>query len=213
LISKLKSHSFAEIKSGMDYDYNTSRKKLILPEYGRHIQKMVDHLKTIEDRDERNRAAKSIISIMGNMNPHLRDISDFKHKLWDHLALMSDFELDIDSPYEMPARETLTSKPKRVPYITGDIKYRHYGRIIHQMIDAAIEMEDGEDKNRLIKLLANHMKKSYLTWNRSQVTDEVIFNDIQQLSGGKLVIQEDLKLTETKDILAKSKKKHTQRKK
>jgi len=197
----------------MDYDYNTTRKKLILPEYGRHIQKMVDHLKTIEDRDERNKAAKAIISIMGNMNPHLRDISDFKHKLWDHLALMADFDLDIDAPYEMPARETLTSKPEQVPYITGDIKYRHYGRIIHQMIDAAIEMEDGEDKKRLIKLLANHMKKSYLTWNRSQVTDEVIFNDIKQLSDGKLAIHEDLKLTETKDILAKNKKKHTQRKK
>lgn len=211
--SKLKSHSFAEIIPDMDYDYNTTRKNLILPEYGRHIQKMVDHLKTIEDREERNRAAKAIISIMGNMNPHLRDISDFKHKLWDHLALMADFDLDIDSPYEMPAKETLTSKPKQVPYITGDIKYRHYGRIIHQMIDAAIDMEDGEDKKRLIKLLANHMKKSYLTWNRNQVTDEVIFNDIKQLSGGRLIIQEDLKLTETKEILAKGKKKHTQRKK
>lgn len=197
----------------MDYDYNSSRKKLILPEYGRHIQKMVDHARTIEDSEERNKAAKTIISIMGNLNPHLRDISDFKHKLWDHLALMSDFDLDIDSPYETPARETLTSKPKQVPYVTGDIKYRHYGRIIHQMIDAAIEMEDGEEKERLIKLIANHMKKSYLTWNRNQVTDEQIFNDIQQLSGGKIIIREDLKLTETKEILSKNKKKRTPRKK
>ena len=197
----------------MDYDYNSSRKKLILPEYGRHIQKMVDHARTIQDSEERNKAAKTIISIMGNLNPHLRDISDFKHKLWDHLALMSDFDLDIDSPYETPARETLTSKPKQVPYVTGDIKYRHYGRIIHQMIDAAIEMEDGEEKERLIKLIANHMKKSYLTWNRNQVTDEQIFNDIQQLSGGKIIIREDLKLTETKEILSKNKKKRTPRKK
>ena len=197
----------------MDYDYNTTRKKLTLPEYGRHIQKMVDYAKTIEDSDERNKAAKTIISIMGNLNPHLRDISDFKHKLWDHLALMSDFDLDIESPYEVPARETLTSKPKQVPYVTGDIKYRHYGRIIHLMIDAAIEMEDGEEKDRLIKLIANHMKKSYLTWNRSQVTDEIIFHDIHQLSGGKIVIREDLKLTETKDILSKNKKKRTSRKK
>lgn len=197
----------------MDYDYNTSRKKLILPEYGRHIQKMVDYAKTIEDKDERNKAAKTIISIMGNLNPHLRDISDFKHKLWDHLALMSDFDFDIDSPYEVPARETLTSKPKQVPYVTGDIKYRHYGRIIHLMIDVAIEMEEGEEKERLIKLIANHMKKSYLTWNRSVVTDEIIFNDIRQLSGGKIVIREDLKLTETKEILSKNKKKRTARKK
>ena len=213
MITKPKSHSFAEISLEMDYDYNTTRKMLTLPEYGRHIQKMVDHVKTIEDRDERNRAAKTIISIMGNLNPHLRDISDFKHKLWDHLALMADFDLDIDSPYEIPARETLTSKPKQVPYITGDIKYRHYGRIIHQMIDAAIEMDDGEEKERLIKLIANHMKKSYLTWNRNQVTDEFIFNDIRQLSGGKIVIQEGLKLTETKTILLKNKKKRTSRKK
>ena len=197
----------------MDYDYNTTRKKLTLPEYGRHIQKMVDHAKSIEDKEERNKAAKTIISIMGNLNPHLRDISDFKHKLWDHLALMSDFDLDIDSPYEVPARETLTSKPKRVPYITGDIKYRHYGRIIHQMIDVAIEMDEGEEKERLIKLLANHMKKSYLTWNRNVVTDEIIFNDIRQLSGGKIIIREDLKLTETKSILSKNKKKRTTRKK
>jgi hypothetical protein len=197
----------------MDYDYNSTRKKLILPEYGRHIQKMVNHMKTIEDREERNKAAKTIISIMGNLNPHLRDISDFKHKLWDHLALMSDFELDIDSPYEILPRETLTSKPKQVPYVTGNIKYRHYGRIIHQMIDAAIEMEDGEEKDRLIKLIANHMKKSYLTWNRNQVTDEQIFNDIRQLSGGKILVREDLKLTETKEILSKNKKKHTTRKK
>jgi hypothetical protein len=174
---------------------------------------MVDFAKTIEDREERNQAAKTIISIMGNLNPHLRDISDFKHKLWDHLALMSDFDMDIDSPYEVPAKETLTSKPKQVPYVTGDITYRHYGRIIHQMIDVAIEMEEGEEKDRLIKLIANHMKKSYLTWNRNQVTDEIIFNDIRQLSKGRIEIRDGLKLTETKDILTKGKKKRTSRKK
>ncbi|UCG26618.1 MAG: DUF4290 domain-containing protein [Bacteroidales bacterium] len=197
----------------MDYDYNTSRKKLVLPEYGRHIQKMVDHAKAIKDREERNKAAKTIISIMGNMNPHLRDISDFKHKLWDHLALMSDFELDIDSPYEMPARETLISKPKQIPYMSDKIRYLHYGRIMQQMIDAAVEMEDGSDKERLTMLIANHMKKSYLTWNRNQVTDEIIFHDIRQLSGGKIIIPENMKLSETKDILAKSKKKRPPKKK
>ena len=197
----------------MDYDYNTSRKKLVLPEYGRHIQKMVDHAKTIKDREERNKAARTIISIMGNMNPHLRDISDFKHKLWDHLALMSDFEMDIDSPYEIPARETLTSKPKKISYMAGKIRFLHYGRIIQNMIDAAVEMEDGTEKDRLTLLIANHMKKSFLTWNRNQVTDEIIFSDIHHLSGGKITIQPDVKLTETKDILAKSKKKRPAKKK
>lgn len=197
----------------MNYDYNTSRKKLVLPEYGRHIQKMVDHAKTIKDTEERNKAAKTIISIMGNMNPHLRDISDFKHKLWDHLALMSDFEMNIDSPYEMPARETLTAKPKKIQYMSGKIRFLHYGRIIQNMIDAAVEMEEGSEKERLTMLIANHMKKSFLTWNRNQVTDEIIFSDIRQLSGGKISIQPDVKLTETKEILAKSKKKRPTKKK
>ena len=191
----------------MTYDYNSSRNKLILPEYGRNIQKMVNHLKTIEDRDERNKAAKTVIGVMGNLNPHLRDVNDFKHKLWDHLAIISDFDLDIDSPYEWPERESLQSKPEKVPYSQHAIRKKHYGRSIVLMIDKAVELEPGEEKEDLVKMIAYHMKKSYLTWNREAVSDEMIFLDMKNLSGGKLEVNKDLKLPETKDILAKNRSK------
>ncbi|MFO7934890.1 MAG: DUF4290 domain-containing protein [Bacteroidales bacterium] len=190
-----------------NYDYNTSRKKLILPEYGRNIQKMVNHLKTIEDREERNRAARAVIAVMGNLNPHLRDVSDFKHKLWDHLAIIADFELDIDSPYELPEKSKLEEKPNKVPYNQHSIRYKHYGRSIVMMIEKAVEMEPGEEKEDLIKMIANHMKKSYLTWNREAVSDDEILSDLRTLSGGKLEISDDLKLPDTREILAKSRKK------
>ncbi len=188
----------------MSYDYNSSRKKLILPEYGRNIQKMVNHLKTIEDRDERNKAARTVIGVMGNLNPHLRDVADFKHKLWDHLAIISDFELDIDSPYTTPEPESLHSKPKKVPYHQYSIRKKHYGRSIVLMIEKAVALEPGEEKDDLVKMIAYHMKKSYLTWNREAVSDDEIFTDMKTLSGGVLVANPDLKLPETKDILAKN---------
>ncbi len=196
----------------MEYDYNTQRKKLVLPEYGRNIQKMIKHIINIKDREERNRAAKTIISIMGNVNPHLRDISDFKHKLWDHLALISDFKLDIDSPYETIAKETLLEKPKKIPYQHSKIKYLHYGRLIEKLIHKAAELEEGEEKNKLIMLILNHMKKSYLNWNRNQVTDDLIFDNMKELAVGKIEIPDDIKLTETREILARAKKKRMARK-
>ncbi len=190
----------------MSYDYNSQRNRLVLPEYGRNIQKMVEYIIDVEDREERNRLAKAIITIMGNMNPHLRDISDFKHKLWDHLAIMSDFKLDIDSPYETPTSEILTEKPRRVPYNSNGIKYKHYGRVITLMINEAIKMEDGKDKEELIKIIANHMKKSYLTWNKDVVDDELIFKDLSDLSGGKITIGEGLKLNDSREMFKKRKK-------
>lgn len=196
----------------MKFDYNTQRKKLVLPEYGRNIQKMIEHIINIKDREERNRAAKTIISIMGNVNPHLRDISDFKHKLWDHLALISGFKLDIDSPYETIAKETLLEKPKKIPYPHSKIKYLHYGRLIEKLIHKAAELEEGEEKNKLIMLTLNHMKKSYLNWNRNQVNDDLIFDNMKELSVGKIEIPDDIKLTETREILARAKKKRMARK-
>ena len=184
----------------MEYDYNTSRNKLILPEYGRNIQKMVEHILDTPDREERNRLAQAVIIIMGNMNPHLRDINDFKHKLWDHLAIMAHFELDIDYPYEIPQPETFAEKPRRVIYNDNDIRYRHYGRIVEDLIREALKLPDGDDKDTLIRLIANHMKKSYLAWNRDSVTDEIIFNDLYELSGKKLVVKEGVKLSEQKDF-------------
>lgn len=189
-------------------DYNSNRKKLSLPEYGRNLQNMVDHILTIEDRDERNRAAKTLIDIMGNMYPYLRDINDFKHKLWDHLAIMADFKLDIDYPYDPPQRETFNERPKRVPYNNGAIKLRHYGRITESMITEAANYESGEEKEALIKLMANHMKKSYLIWNKDSVDDDKIYEDLESLSKGQIK-RSDLGLTETKDILYRNRKKNT----
>jgi hypothetical protein len=197
----------------MDYNYNTQRKHLVLPEYGRNIQKMVDYVLAIEDNEERNRAARAIIAIMGNLNPHLRDISDFKHKLWDHLQLMSDFKLDIDSPYEKPTPEVLFEKPRPIPYKNYNIKYKHYGKITELMIKEAVNYPEGKEREALIRLIANHMKKCYLTWNREVVTDDLIFEDLTNLSDGKLVIDKELKLSDSRDILAKTKKKRTMGKK
>ncbi len=191
----------------MNYDYNTQRKRMELPEYGRNVQKMVDHIKTIKDRDERNRAAKTIISIMGNLNPHLRDIVDFKHKLWDHLAIIAEFDLDIDSPYPVPEITKLREKPREVPYMQGEIRYLHYGRIIELMIQAATELEDGDEKEYLTTLIVNQMKKSYITWNRSQVADEVIINDVRVLSKGKLKITEGVRILEVRELMPQPKKK------
>lgn len=202
----------SEDQSLITHDYNTEREKMSIPEYGRNIHNMVRHISTIEDREERNKAARTIISIMGNMNPHLRDINDFKHKLWDHLAIISDFKIDIDSPYPMPEPSTLSEKPKTVPYNNYPIKYKHYGRILEQMIKAATEMEDEEKKEALIHMIANHMKKSYLTWSRSQVSDEIIYKDLRELSGGLIERSPEIRLSESKDILARSKKKKSQRK-
>jgi hypothetical protein len=186
-------------------DYNSKRKKLALPEYGRNVQNMIDHLLTIQDRAERNRAAKTIIDVMGNLYPYLRDIAEFNHKLWDHLAIMADFKLDIDYPYEPPSPDILTEKPNKVPYTQYPIKYKHYGLIMEKMIGKISEYE-GEEKDILIQQLANQMKKSYLVWNKDAVEDEKIFLDLAELSGGKLNVSFELQLAETKNLLSKKKK-------
>ena len=151
--------------------YNTEEKKLVMPEYGRNIQNMVDYCITIQDREERKRCADTIINIMGNMFPHLRDVNDFKHILWDHLAIMADFKLDIDYPYEIVKKEDLYSRPPRIPYNNSRIRYRHYGKTLEKMIQKATEFEPGVEKDQLIKLLATQMKKSFLTWNKESVDD------------------------------------------
>jgi hypothetical protein len=191
----------------MNYDYNTQRKRMALPEYGRNVQKMVDHIKSIEDRDERNRAAKTIIQIMGNLNPQIRDIGDFKHKLWDHLSIIADFNLDIDSPFQPPEPSKFIEKPKQIPYRQGDIRFLHYGRITELMIAAASEMDEGEEKEFMTNLIVNQMKKSYITWNRSQVSDEVIISDLKLLSGGKLKITDGIRILEVRELLPPVKKK------
>jgi CRISPR/Cas system-associated endonuclease Cas1 len=187
-------------------DYNTLKNKLILPEYGRNIQKLVEHALTIEDKEKRNIAAQEIINILGNMNPHLRDINDFKHKLWDHLALMSNFQLEIDSPYPTPLKETFDEKPKKVEINHNEIKFKHFGRIIEKLIKQAAEIEDETKKNALVEVITNHMKKSYLMWNKEIVSDDVIFESLRELSSGKLQPKDGFVLPNSKDIMLRTKK-------
>jgi len=182
-------------------EYSTNRNKLILPEYGRNIQKMVEWASKIEDKVERNLAAQEIINIMGTMNPHLRDINDFKHKLWDQLMLMSDFKIDIDSPFPIPEKEFFEEKPKIVEYTGGRFKYKYLGRIMQKLVVAATEIEDGEKKAELVKIITNHMKKSYLIWNKDIVEDQVIFDKLKELSDGKLEVEKDTKLSEARDLI------------
>ncbi len=191
-------------------EYNTSRSKMNISEYGRNIQNMIEYIMTIEDREKRNQLARATINVMGQLNPHLRDVNDFKHKLWDHLFIMSDFKLDVDSPYPIPSREILERKPERLDYSSNNITFKHYGRHIERIIEKACELEDGQAKDILIKLIANHLKKSYLTWNRDAVTDEEIAEHLKILSGGKLTLQNDVKLHNTTEILSKNKKKKFQ---
>ncbi|WP_411768553.1 DUF4290 domain-containing protein [Winogradskyella sp. A3E31] len=176
-------------------EYNTEREHLIIPEYGRHLQKMINHAKALEDKEERNKVAKSIIAVMGNLQPHLRDVPDFQHKLWDQLFIMSNFELDVDSPYDKPEREVIYAHPEPLKYPQNHPKYRFYGNNIKTMIDVAITWEDGELKEALVYTIANHMKKCFLNWNKDTVEDDVIYDHLFELSNGKLNLkntEEDL---------------------
>ena len=178
----------------MELEYNTKREKLIISEYGRHIQKMVDHAASLKDRMERQKMAEGIIDLMGELNPHLRDVDDFKHKLWDHLFIMSDFKLDVNSPFEKPELEKLFEKPEPLAYPNSKISFNHYGKVIEMMIEEASEMEKGELRDNLTLAIANQMKKSYVKWNRDSVEDKLIFNQLEQLSKGKLSLTEDTEL-------------------
>ena len=168
-------------------EYNSQRSHLIIPEYGRHLQKLIDQATAIEDREERNKAAKYIISVMGSLNPHLRDVPDFQHKLWDQLFIMAEFDLDVKSPYPIPTKkDTVNSKPNKVDYPKSIYKYRYYGNNIRKMIDVAVTWEEGEKREGLNFAIANHMKKCYLLWNKDTVDDQVIFDHLYELSDGKI---------------------------
>lgn len=188
-------------------EYNSEREHLIIPEYGRHLQKLIQQAVALEDRGERNKAAKYIISVMGTLNPHLRDVPDFQHKLWDQLFIMSDFQLDVDSPYPIPSREMLQQRPERMGYPQNFPKYRFYGNNIKYMIDVANKWEDGEMKDALIIVIANHMKKSYLSWNKDTVVDAVIFEHLYELSGGRINLQAGAdELSNVTDLMKVNKK-------
>lgn len=188
-------------------DYNSSLPHLVLPEYGRNIQRMVEFAITVKDRAERNKVAQAIIAVMGQLNPHLRDVTDFKHKLWDHIFIISDFKLDVDSPYPKPTRETFITKPELIKYPSGKIKYKPYGKVLENIIKKAKEYKEGEEKTYLIEVIANLLKRSYLTWNRDSVNDEVILKHLEELSDGELKLKDVSKLSHTNDILARNRTK------
>ncbi|WP_395053074.1 DUF4290 domain-containing protein [Flavobacterium sp.] len=188
-------------------EYNAERPHLLIPEYGRHLQKLIDQATEIKDDVERNKAAKYIIQVMGSLNPHLRDVLDFQHKLWDQLFIMSDFKLVADSPYPIPTRDVIHLRPEILSYPQKYPKYRFYGNNIKFMIDVANKWEEGEMKSALIKVIANHMKKSYLSWNKDMVEDSVIFEHLFELSDGKLnLLQSEEELTTTTDLIRTNKK-------
>jgi len=192
-------------------EYNTSREEMIIPEYGRHIQKMINYASSKKSKDDRNKLARAIISIMGNLQPHLRDVPDFQHKLWDQLFIMSDFKLDADSPFEKPSREVLEAKPDPLSYPQSFPKYRFYGNNIKIMIDEAVKWDKGEMKEALIYTIANHMKKCFLNWNKDNVEDAVIFDHLFELSEGKIDIRKsDEKLLDS-SVLMRPKKKFNKR--
>ena len=191
-------------------EYNSDREDLIIPEYGRHIHKMVNQAIECNNKGERNNMAKAIIGVMGNLNPHLRDVPDFQHKLWDQLFIMSQFKLDVDSPYPKPSKEIFEQKPEKLNYPQNHPKYRFYGNNIKKMIDIAVSWEDGEMKSQLVYVIANHMKKCFLNWNKDTVEDSVIYEHLFELSNGKISLDSSSPaLSDSKDLISVSHRKNS----
>lgn len=188
-------------------EYNTQREKLKISEYGRNVQKMIENAILIEDKEQRTRTAYAIVSIMSHLNPSVKESNDYMRTVWDHMHIISGFRLDVDGPYPAPTQEELFKKPDRIEYSDVNIKFRHYGKNIYGIIEKAIEYEDGPEKEALIHTIANHLKKSYLNWNRESVSDETIASHLLEMSKGHLVLHDEATLTATGDILARNKPK------
>ena len=182
--------------------YNTERVKLYIPEYGRNVQKMVDYIKTIEDRQKRNEQARAVIKVMEILNPAVHLQEDFEHKLWDHLFIISGFDLDVDAPYPMPAPESLNEQPHPVPIQKKQLKAAHYGRNIENMLGLIADHEEGEVKLTMMRTLAGYMKQQYLIWNKDTVSDVIIYQDMERLSEGRIQVPDILK--ESKIEMAQS---------
>ncbi len=188
-------------------EYNTQKSKLIIAEYGRNLQQMAQDCAKIEDRELRTKTAEFIVNVMAQMNPKVKESGDYRQKLWDHLHIMADFKLDVDSPYPAPTREVLHFSRKPIKYQQSNIRYRHYGKNIENIINKAVTYDEGPEKEALIKTIANHLKKSYLNWNRNSVDDEVILKNLADLSSNRLQLSEEHKLSHTSEILARNVKK------
>lgn len=182
-------------------EYNTVRPKMQIPEYGRNVQKMVDHAVSLTDKDERNKVAQAIIKVMGELKPELRDVEEYKPKLWTHLFIMSDFKLEVDSPYPLPNREVLREKPNRVDYPQSKIKIGHYGKNVEKLIAIACDMEEGDEREALVKTIASMMKQFYLTFNSTSIEDDMIGDHISKLSNGKIKLDDLSFLPSTSGII------------
>lgn len=167
-------------------EYNTTRNHLIMREYGRHIQKMIDFVITIEDREKRQKNAHALIELMGFLNPHLKNVEDFRHKLWDHLFLISDFKLDVDSPYPIPTRETLKANPERLPYPKRYPRYSHLGKNLEVVINKALKEENTEKRSGFANAIAYYMKLAYNTWHKELVHDDAIRSELNSITNGSL---------------------------
>ncbi|REK05097.1 MAG: DUF4290 domain-containing protein [Bacteroidetes bacterium] len=188
-------------------EYNTQRTRMFFSEYGRNIQRMVDKALLIEDREKRNKAAQNIVNVMSYLNPQVRELENYKHKLWDHLFMLSDYKLDVDSPYPKPEKESFTSKPKRISYPSSRIKYKYYGKVMEDMIGKISKLDEGKSKEQISQNLANFMKMSYLTWNKDTVDDTTILSHLKELSDDQLKLHESARLNHTAEILAMNKEK------
>ena len=167
-------------------EYNTTRSKMLMPEYGRNVQKMVEYLVTVDDREKRLRQAEVIIELMGTLNPHLKTIEDYKHKLWDHLYQMTDFNLDVGSPYPCPTPEMVFKKPEVLPYPQESIRHRHLGKNILALLDKAMVETDEEKRHGLTQAIGYYMKLAYANWHKEPVHDDMIKNELAEITGGKL---------------------------
>jgi hypothetical protein len=187
----------------LDYEmeYNTARELMQIPEYGRNIQKMIEFAKTIEDKDERNQAAKSIIKVMGQVNPALKNQEGLTHKIWDHMFIISGFDFDVDSPFPKPLKEDFELGPDRIPYPEIEMRFRHYGRVVLAMIEKVSAVEDSAERVKMGEALANVMKRAYLNWNRDSVEDRVIKKDLRELSNGKIEVPVEVELAASKDLI------------
>jgi hypothetical protein len=178
----------------MSFDYNTTRSHLILSEYGRNVQNMVKYICELPTIEERNKYAQAVIDLMGFLQPHLRDVADFKHKLWDHLHIISGYQIDVDSPYPKPLIENAYIKPEPLAYPQQRITYKHYGKTVENLIEKAMREENAEIKKAMVQSIANFMKMAYVTWNKDNVSDDTIIKDLKYLSGGLLSLDEGVNL-------------------
>lgn len=188
-------------------EYNTQRGTMLIAEYGRNVQKMVEMTIKIEDREKRTMAAQNIVNVMALLNPQVREVADFKNKLWDHLFIISDFRLDVDSPYPIPEKTAIKARPKPLKYPMSEIRYKYYGKVMEGMIRHIANMEDSPEKVQITQNLANFMKMSYLTWNKDTVDDSTIFNHLGEISKGSIKVDDTIKLNHTAEILAMNKEK------